>query len=287
MFKEQNDRNAALNIVSRFHSNTALSAAFEPEFIEDRVLRFASKMLPLTSFSRLSDMVSFMYSECTPDEISSSVLVKIIRSGGESLDAFDLRLPDTERRLVIPFRPFIPYESTARQEPELSKTDMIPFFFFNEDGTFGVNILDDQENFRMLDNVTPLDRESLCRSTLKVKFGWPNYPNAELQIRFAKRSSKTEGKIAVTARRLASRVAGTTRLFMAEANELRMGAVIKYKLGPLFEFPDWRIGTDPGQITYRDVILLGVIFVSPGSIMPILKLHPDFGGRLSSSVTLT
>jgi len=63
---------------------------------------------------------------------------------------------------------------------------------------------------------------------------------------------------------------------MAEADDLREKAVMTGKLGPHFEFPDWRIGTDPGQITDNNVILLGIIFVSPGAIMPVLKLRSDF-----------
>ena len=38
----------------------------------------------------------------------------------------------------------------------------------------------------------------------------------------------------------------------------------------------WKIGTHPGEIKPEDVVLLGVVFVSPGAIMPVLKLRSDF-----------
>ena len=44
-------------------------------------------------------------------------------------------------------------------------------------------------------------------------------------------------------------------------------------------WPDeqWRIGTRPGHISQSDVIILGIVYVSPGRVMPLLQLRADFG----------
>ncbi|KZV66146.1 hypothetical protein PENSPDRAFT_655153, partial [Peniophora sp. CONT] len=39
----------------------------------------------------------------------------------------------------------------------------------------------------------------------------------------------------------------------------------------------WRIGSQDGYISAKDVILLGVVFVSPGRVMPLLQVRTDFG----------
>ena len=39
----------------------------------------------------------------------------------------------------------------------------------------------------------------------------------------------------------------------------------------------YRIGNDHHQITERDIVVLGVIFVSKGAITPLLQLREGFG----------
>lgn len=38
-----------------------------------------------------------------------------------------------------------------------------------------------------------------------------------------------------------------------------------------------------GHIGTRDVILLGIVYVSPGRVMPLLQVRPDFGEYESTS----
>ena len=42
----------------------------------------------------------------------------------------------------------------------------------------------------------------------------------------------------------------------------------------------WKIGTEPGRISIYDVILLGIAWVSPGRVMPLLQVKPDFGEQV-------
>ena len=39
----------------------------------------------------------------------------------------------------------------------------------------------------------------------------------------------------------------------------------------------WRFGSGPGYIGVGDIQLLGVVFVSPGKVTPLLRVRTDFG----------
>ena len=44
-----------------------------------------------------------------------------------------------------------------------------------------------------------------------------------------------------------------------------------------WKFPRWIFGPSTGCISLADVILLGVVFVSPGKITPLIQVRSDFG----------
>ena len=44
-----------------------------------------------------------------------------------------------------------------------------------------------------------------------------------------------------------------------------------------WKFPRWIFGSSAGCIRVSDVILLGVVFVSPGKITPLLQVRSDYG----------
>ena len=39
----------------------------------------------------------------------------------------------------------------------------------------------------------------------------------------------------------------------------------------------YRVGTNPHEIAEGDLILMGVIFVSPGAVAPLLRLRDEYG----------
>ena len=46
---------------------------------------------------------------------------------------------------------------------------------------------------------------------------------------------------------------------------------------PIGTHARWRIGSQAGQISASDVLLLGILHVSDGAAMPILQIRDDFG----------
>ena len=44
----------------------------------------------------------------------------------------------------------------------------------------------------------------------------------------------------------------------------------------MWENVRWRFGTGRGYISIADVHLLGIVFVSPGKITPLLEVRSDF-----------
>lgn len=48
--------------------------------------------------------------------------------------------------------------------------------------------------------------------------------------------------------------------------------------------PRWKFGSGPGYITAADVQLLGVVFVSPGKITPLLQVRSDFCEYFSAAL---
>ncbi|KZV69909.1 hypothetical protein PENSPDRAFT_735060 [Peniophora sp. CONT] len=93
------------------------------------------------------------------------------------------------------------------------------------------------------------------KTTLKIKFDWPNYAPSEKQIRGTKKSPMH------TVARLAKLTAGAVRNFMVDPQRTMIDTANPQP---------WNIGTANGEVSVQDVLLLGVIFVSDGAAMPLL-----------------
>ncbi|KZV65101.1 hypothetical protein PENSPDRAFT_756765 [Peniophora sp. CONT] len=136
---------------------------------------------------------------------------------------------------IIPSRLFIPYAGTLRCEGVLEHTDMIPIF---------------------LDEWT-------AASSLKVVLNLLNYLPYETQIQLR---SSAIGNISV--RRLARLVASKVICCLKRAEE--QNATMRH-----WEAPRWVFGSSSGLINAADVVLLGVVFVLPGKITPLLQVRED------------
>ncbi|KZV67027.1 hypothetical protein PENSPDRAFT_755218 [Peniophora sp. CONT] len=195
----------------------------------------------------------------------------IIQSTSEDLETgrrstnhwciLDVRVADATR--IIPATIVIPYADSqpSRCDAELDNTDMLPLWFWQHDGSLGVPIT--APSFDCL-----LDLSTrVVGTSLNIAFWWCNYPRLEKQIQT--RGTSSQPSTSVTLRRLAGLTCGAVRNAMADYERTNAGRT---------EWQDsrYKIGTGLGYISIHDVILLGIVFVSPGRVMPLLQLGPDF-----------
>ncbi|KZV71590.1 hypothetical protein PENSPDRAFT_751685 [Peniophora sp. CONT] len=173
----------------------------------------------------------------------------------------DMRVTEPVR--IIPATLLVPYvQQPSRCNAELEKTDMLPLWFWQVNGSLGVPIIAD--GFTCL----PETPSRVKASSLKVGFWWRNYGPLEKQVQLRIKSAQPNTPI--TTRRLAKTIAGAVQNAMNAYEESSINRTDWYD-------QRYIIGTGAGHISVRDVILLGFIFVSPGRIMPLLQLRPDFG----------
>ncbi|KZV66136.1 hypothetical protein PENSPDRAFT_689250 [Peniophora sp. CONT] len=172
----------------------------------------------------------------------------------------DVRAQDPTR--IIPATMLFPYAlQPTRLNSELDRTDMLPLWFWQHSRSLGIPIT--ASNFDCIpDRPTRIEA-----SSLKVALHWINYEPVEKQIQL--RTKPNQGKGSVSLQRLAFLIAGAVRNAMSTCEMQdpdRINWVNKR----------WRIGVRPGYISVRDVILLGIVFVTPGRVMPLLQLRPEF-----------
>ncbi|KAI0027481.1 hypothetical protein K488DRAFT_90827 [Vararia minispora EC-137] len=175
-----------------------------------------------------------------------------------------------QARRVIPMQPIGPYlNAPSRRDCLLDQTDLLPLFFVNMDRTVGVPILGP------FDSIYPTKIFARSeKSSLKVCFNWPNIPTDEKfskrQIQYrTKVDNKTPKRVTIPVQRMANLVANAVVNFMGDADKYLQGQ-------SHIEHPRWRIGTGARQIKTRDVILMGIFFISPGAVMPVLRLRDGF-----------
>ncbi|VDB98846.1 unnamed protein product [Peniophora sp. CBMAI 1063] len=162
---------------------------------------------------------------------------------------------------VVPSRLFIPYEGTHRSEVALQQTDMLPLFFVRSDGGVGIRV--DDASMRL--DVLPDGPTRIHAHSLKVVLHLVNYELDERQIQL--RTSPLAPNISI--RRLARLIASKVRCFLKKAE--RDNATLAR-----WEDPRWKIGSGVGCIGAEDVMLLGIVFVSPGKVTPLLRVRDDY-----------
>ncbi|VDB98589.1 unnamed protein product [Peniophora sp. CBMAI 1063] len=164
---------------------------------------------------------------------------------------------------VIPSRLFIPYgPGTIRRDLALQRTDMLPIFFRRTDGGVGITI----HNADISVNALLDDPTRITATSLKVFLHLINYSPIERQIQL-RTSSTSPQSISVQrlARLVASKVCCFWRTAEAENNTITD-----------WNDPRWMVGPGAGRMNVGDIILLGIAFVSPGKVTPLLQVRPDF-----------
>ncbi|VDC06266.1 unnamed protein product [Peniophora sp. CBMAI 1063] len=273
-------------IKARLHGSI-LVAAFGFNFAYKRTLAHASRAwleesasAPNGTWGSFEDFVDASYSDLLESDGKPKGLISIsipfyawatfkFGFGAYAFQAssagwwylMDMKTEDT--RLIIPLKIFEPYnlKPGVRQENVMKEVDLRPLWCICRDGTLGVPVIGElpelcrgNEAFERADG-SP-------RKTMKVKINWPGYAPSDKQIRPL--SDKGDRSI----KRLMTLVAGKVCAFLDEhatACTAKMGTEAAYV-----------IGTQTGEISSRDVLLLGIVIVSEGAATPILRLRDDF-----------
>ncbi|VDB99983.1 unnamed protein product [Peniophora sp. CBMAI 1063] len=165
-------------------------------------------------------------------------------------------LVDPEPWLIVPMGLFVPFRGTKRSESALQRTDMLPLFFARSDGGTGVSVAANT-NYETIPN-TPT---RVSGTSLKVIINLPNYTTYERQIQLRCPANGT-----VSAQRLARIVAAKVRECVNNASQQDTTMTEQ----------GWRFGAGVGCLQAEDIILLGIVFVSPGKVTPLLKARSDY-----------
>jgi len=131
----------------------------------------------------------------------------------------------------------------------------MPVFFIGANGALGVPLMNaaaGQMSLRGGDQLAPLGDET----TTKIRIGWPGYRSSESQVQLR---DQITARNPITLERLVKHVASRVRQFLTECERVPVQGQHK-----------WTVGH--GNITFNEVVLIGVVQVSAGSWMPILQL---------------
>ncbi|KZV71389.1 hypothetical protein PENSPDRAFT_684626 [Peniophora sp. CONT] len=274
----------AQELIRTKHCNSILAAAFGVEFACSRASDHARRTWkvvqtaagPAGTFADFDHFVFFSYSDLhETDIIPRDLPTRAIAFFAWTTFAFgaytfqsrsaawwhvlDIDAPNPA--LIVPMPIFKPYgQSTMRQENVMRETDPRALWFIRSDGGLGVPVVGElpvlwhgHKDFLRLDG-SP-------RKTIKIKVNWPGYERWEKQIR--PMSDKGDNSV----KRLANLVANKVNLFLSEHD---------INQGHTGTNPRYVVGTQPGQISARDVLLLGIVIVSGGAAMPIVQLRDGF-----------
>ncbi|KZV65437.1 hypothetical protein PENSPDRAFT_689845 [Peniophora sp. CONT] len=135
----------------------------------------------------------------------------------------------------------------------------MPIFFRRSGGGVGMRVVVDADYDTIPEAPTRISAKSL-KATLSLH----NYPTDERQIQLRCRANAT-----VSARHLARLVATKVRNFIEKADQ-ENATMVQWKA------PRWKFGAGVDCIKINDVIRLGVVFVSPEKVTPLLKLRSDY-----------
>lgn len=243
---------SAMMVIACEHAgHTILNLTFGPEVAGDRALRM---VLPIAERANqcmpIQELVTRSY--CRPDSSgrlprglpSGSVAFMVHDNSGihfsDTIEAasatqtarsrwciLDVRVANPSR--IIPATILVPYaHQPTRLNSELDRTDMLPLWFWQTNGTLGVRI--NSTTFDCLpDKPTRVEASSLkvaicvshsastqhgCRLTICLA-QWRNYETVEKQIQLRTKPNPGQARVNVTLRRLAFLIAGAVRNAMS------------------------------------------------------------------------
>ncbi|VDB99109.1 unnamed protein product [Peniophora sp. CBMAI 1063] len=255
--------------------NSVVARSFGVEVALDRVRRFARAAYgPYVSTGQTMSLDDFIL-RSLGDATTQSLLqcLMFFAYGALHLHESDCVMPwldlapycvldylAPDPHLIVPTRPFIPFDGTSRAESALRRTNMLPLFFkrTRTDGGLGVSVAADAD----YEAIPPDTATRISGSSLKVRVNLLNYAPYERQIQLRCRPNET-----VPARRLARLVAAKVRDCIEKASQENV-AIVNW------ENPNWKFGTGVDCYRVEHVLLLGVVFVSPGKVTPLLQVRP-------------
>ncbi|KAH9034657.1 hypothetical protein EDB84DRAFT_56118 [Lactarius hengduanensis] len=160
---------------------------------------------------------------------------------------------------VVPQTLFAPYAGLPRSQAELQNASLAPpIFFIRLDNSVGLPL----ETAKSAEADGPLLRYSdwypmAGKASIKLRLSWYGYGPWQTQIQLRNRRKEP-----IKLPRLVQLVASGVDRFLRQEH------------GPITDdsFPQWKIGNGPYDISPASIVLVGVVAVSSGSIMPIMRL---------------
>ncbi|KAI0060972.1 hypothetical protein BV25DRAFT_1827196 [Artomyces pyxidatus] len=219
------------------------------------VLRYADETLGDFPYLLVEEVPGLLHAISLPHFAFKYVLQNATSAHGYPRVLLDYKLHDPNLRVVPQIR-WVPYNGGARAVAELENRPILPpFFFIQHDQSVGVP-LQVAKTANPLAIVNTDWTPFAGRASIKLRIGWYGYAAWEDQIQLRTRTTSA----AITLGRLAQLVATRVEKFLLEGKVLVES-----------RSPEWRIG-GPNGISPENIVLVGVVSVSGGSIMPILRL---------------
>ncbi|KAI0308670.1 hypothetical protein OF83DRAFT_196916 [Amylostereum chailletii] len=175
----------------------------------------------------------------------------------------------TDPTLTIPQIKFEAWSNAkGRHDKEMASVELAPpvFFIRVDKGDVGVPLVDgrgkcSRDTFKGLRDAPPPPkpiRKEKQRQTIKLRMGFAGYEPYEAQIR-VKQNESGFTSMSSLAHSVAQQVYDFTK-------------TAQYKPGTVAN-DEWKFGNEPHEIQANNIILVGIVQVSGGAFMPILRLE--------------
>ncbi|KAI0027927.1 hypothetical protein K488DRAFT_90300 [Vararia minispora EC-137] len=195
------DEQLVTKLIEDYHQDSIMAAAAGYPLLLDRIIRLLdlNPKLPVGSICFGRDhFPTYSESDASLDENGKYYLI------------VDIMVDPAVQRRVVPMKLFIPYHNApSRRDEYLDKTDMLPIFFINDDLSIGFSLSDN----RFSDKIVDKEVTRLVKTSPKLKFSWPGYPEDVRQLRY-KKAADEKGRISIGTRRLAKLVHGAVSNFL-------------------------------------------------------------------------
>ncbi|KAI0272474.1 hypothetical protein BC834DRAFT_348909 [Gloeopeniophorella convolvens] len=193
-----------------------------------------------------------------PHTLYSHLRCNAIAADGTSRIILDYGIQNLHTR-VVEQGLFAPYAGLPRSQAELQNAQLLsPIFFIRADHTVGLTLelaksVDAHGQVLLYNNWKPMEG----KASIKLRICWLGYTPWQTQIQLRNRRKEP-----ITLPRLVQLVASGVDRFL------------RYEHGQVTDhsYPEWVIGQGHHGISASDVELVGVMAVSMGSIMPIMRL---------------
>jgi len=159
---------------------------------------------------------------------------------------------------VVPQQIWFPQgQGDWRRYVEQAQLQM-PLFFMSAEGPLGVPIVNAAAGqMALLGGNEPAPFGD--KTTTKIRIGWPGYSPSEQQVQLR---DQTPARNRVTLERFVKHVGSRVRQFLVDCERVPVQDPSHWK---------WRVGQ--GNVSFNEVMLIGIVQVSAGSWMPILQLR--------------